>query len=394
MKLNPVLWKHCKCLLKNIRGLSTAAEPSPESVYQHPMFEKILIGSTSQFPVTLANVSSSCDRKVLHRYWPEEYRCDVTTDSGCMVQVEEWSRQVISNWTEKDKLRHLELAPIDTLMPRWQPDFNRRVLALKLVYLQISHDEALNSLVESGDEGKQSLAFNSIMNVRHILSNLPWRPLDVSTYEAKCFKEAQCLKEHEDAFASLCSEMPKLISSKYLQQFRKSMYQVMDGIGVQFLLKANMATGQFVTQEHFKKIVPLSSCFPFYLWASFDEEDIDNIETTNPVMRMISMMYSVDKDIWSYPSTKHTHDPWSVLRTLVHHGYSVEDAMMNMLKLRNDWMRSILIMSDVVSDSTKTSVRKCLYTLAALELFNSHRAQYGYEKVPLTPDPVHVEHAK
>ncbi|KAI1297446.1 hypothetical protein HDE_04560 [Halotydeus destructor] len=100
--------------------------------------------------------------------------------------------------------------------------------------------------------------------------------------------------------------MPKLISSKYLQQFRKSMYQVMDGIGAQYLLKANMATGRFVTQEHFKKIVPLSSCFPFYLWASFDEENIDNIDTMNPVMRMISMMYSVDKDIWSYPSTKHT----------------------------------------------------------------------------------------
>ncbi|KAI1289254.1 hypothetical protein HDE_08890 [Halotydeus destructor] len=340
----------------------------------------IKLGYTNKYSSNISDIVDKTDSKLLRKYWPDHFKYAIPAAPSCMDDFMTWAKGYESIWFERDTLRHLDLSRLETILAGWQNNYERRLLALKLIEVPLAFDDMAELLIRSGNAVREELCLTTFANARDMMAGLSWTPLDVSKYKDVCPKEAEACKEYERAFVDITEGSKQQMSPIYLRAFQKATYESMDAVFIEYdQWRKHQAVNKYVSKKDFMVVRPLCSLFPYCLWTSIDEEDVEYLNLKSPLVRTISLIDAIDNDLWSHPKEANAHNPWSSVQKFMAEGLSPRDAMIKAVHTRNNWMRSVELTYETLTEPCRHSIDKNLKMMVGWELFQSFGSRYGYK---------------
>ncbi|KAI1289250.1 hypothetical protein HDE_08896 [Halotydeus destructor] len=364
------------------QGLSEAARcfPLNESVFSHVTNKEITLGITNVYSENIIKgTPDPTDPTLIMLYKPDCFRYELK-EPECMDEFVKWTKQYRIYSSLKHQLRVLDLSRFESMLTgALEDNYERKLLALKLLEVPFITDDMAEKLVGSKNPAAEKLAIKMENNAVKILCGEPFSSVNVSEYTKDCPVEAEICRECEDVAVHIHSECKRLMSPKLLKGFREILRQTLKSTLLEYEnIVKHLPNKTFASKEEFVKVKSFSTFLQYCVWATIDEKDMAVLNLESPLLKTMCFVSALENDVASVPKEITVHNPYNVALKFMRQGLSLRDASLKVIRIRNELTRSLEMIYDMMDKDVRQSLQKGMRMEVAMATSQSYGFRHGW----------------
>ncbi|KAI1289256.1 hypothetical protein HDE_08898 [Halotydeus destructor] len=372
------------------QGLSKPARcfPLNESVFSHVTNKEITLGITNVYSENIIKgTPDPADPTRIMLYKPDCFRYELKAPE-CMDEFVSWTKQYRMYNSLEHQLRVLDLGRFESMLTgALEGDYERKLLALKLIEIPFILDDMAEKLVGSKNPAAEKLAIKMEKNAMKMLCGEPCTSVNVSDYAKDCPVEAELCREYEDAAVHVHNECRRLMSPRLLNGFKEILRQTLEFTLLEYENMAkHLPNKEFASKEEFVKIKPLATFFPHCVWATIGEKDMAVLNPESPLLKTMSSVSALENDVVSVPKEMTAHNPYNVVFKFMQQGLSLRDASLKVMQISNELTRALEVIHNMMDKDARQSLQKGMRMEVGLATEQSHGFRHGWADSAATVD--------
>ncbi|KAI1290032.1 hypothetical protein HDE_08897 [Halotydeus destructor] len=369
-------------IISGSQGLSkpTRVFPLNESVFSHLTNKEITLGITNVYSENIIKgTPDPIEPTLIMLYKPDCFRYELK-EPECMDEFVNWTKQYRMYNSLGHQLRVLDLSRFESMLTgALEDNYERKLLALKLIELPFILDDMAEKLVGSQNPAAKKLAIKIEENAMKILFGEPCSSINVSEYAKDCPVEAELCREYEDAAVHVHNECRRLMSPRLLNGFKEILRQTLEFTLLEYENMAkHLPNKKFASKEESVEIKPLATFFPHCVWATIDEKDMAVLNPESPMLKTMALVSALENDVVSVPKEITVHNPYNLVFKFMQQGLSLRDASLKVIQIRNELTRALEVIHNMMDKAARQSLQKGMRMEVGLATEQSNGFRHGW----------------
>lgn len=376
-----------------LRRKSTKLTPNYGSLFTHDQMD--IKFAFSPDPKVIEKPVDKDDPNLMYQYWPRCLQFEVPTETDITEEFLKWCLLAFPDANPKLRYRHFEWPGLDMYINGFEPNYQKRLIALKVLEVATIIDDYTEKLLDSPDPEGFQFGIKWLNNCRNIITGRFNHLVNVDQYKEKYPYHYETYKVVEGMYTSCRHDFVKHLSPKTLFTFTDHADLAYDmQIREAHLWQALKAKKVHAPDIEFNTIKPMSHIIVMTQWPLLNDEDVDFFGRWNFFPYFTNNFTAVSNEIWSWPKEEDYFVPLSRIQKLIASGMSEYDAIVNRLITRNRLMKALEAAYAIVPDYQRSSAMKCCWMMMGWEVNMATGSRYMwsdvndlmYPKIPKLPN--------